>query len=187
MNKDFFNNLKGTMKTAKAILSFCIKHRAEFLPLGKNYVLTVARKLDEAAEAEFRALVPDREVTFIESPKIQTRINLENILSRTRPQQASISEPDIEHRSVTVNMEGVPESDPAWGEISDVLRKDGFFDSWKFVIDGQEHEVIAKMIDEVAKNKEGHRRNIGDDDITDLKISLANAQTVDDILKAMGS
>jgi hypothetical protein len=187
MNKEFFDKLKGNMKTAKAVLVFCNEHRAEFTPSPDGYTVAVPRKLDPAVETELTKLLPDKPITFVESPKIRTRINLQNLINRTKPQKVEVSEPDQERRTVTISMEGIAEDDPVWDEMSDVLHKDGFFDSWKFNCDGQEREVVAKLIEVIAKDKATARqRTIGEDDITDLKISLGNAQTVDDILKAMG-
>jgi len=187
MNKEFFDKLKGNMKTAKAVLVFCNEHQAEFMPTSKGYTVAVPRKLDPAAETELKALIPDKPITFVEAPKIRTRIAIENMIHRAKPQKAEVSEPDREQRTVTISMEGIAEDDPVWDEMSSVLHKDGFFDSWKFNCDGDEREVVAKLIEVIAKNKATARqRTIGEDDITDLKISLGNAQTVDDILKAMG-
>ena len=185
MSKEFFDKLKGNLRQAKSILAFCNKYRAEFLPLKEGYIVAVPRKLDPDAEAEFRALVPEaKQVQFMESPKIQTRMNVDNLIRRAQPQDANI-EPDLDHRSITIALGGVPETDPVWGDMSEALKCDGYFDSWKFIINGQETTVIAKMVDVMAKNKAGRTKTINEGDITDLKIGLANAQSIDDILKVM--
>ena len=99
-----------------------------------------------------------------------------------------IREADIEHPcegTLVIEAEGVPEDDPVWGEVSKVIRSDGYFESWKYVIEGNEVKVIPDVMDAVSSRK-GRDTAINEGDITDLKISLGNAQTVDDILKAMG-
>jgi hypothetical protein len=185
MRKDFLKDLKSNLKTAKSILNFCSKNKAEFLPTREGYMVAVARKLSPEQEAEFKSMLPDeRPVEFAECPKLQTKINVENIIQRLNPTKGLVT-PDLENRAVKVELEGVPEDHPVWGEIGDVLKADGFFDTWKFIGDGQEINVISKMVDEVAKNKGKRTTLINENDITDLKISLANAQSIDDILKAM--
>jgi hypothetical protein len=188
MKKEFFSKLKENMKAAKNILAFCTKHRAELLPVDKGYMVFVAHELTQEAEAELRGLIPDSEsaeIKFEVAPKLQTKMNVENLIRRAQPKDGKVL-PDLDHRSITIELEGVADGDPVWGEMSEVLKRDGFFDSWKFVIEGQEVSVLPKMSEELAKNRNQRATGISETDITDLKISLGNAQTIDDILKAIG-
>jgi len=183
--KKFFDSLKTDMKVAQKILRFCQEHRAEFHPGRKGYTIVVPRLLGKTLEEELRCLVPEgAEVDFIEAPKEMTRNNLMNLLRRVQPSSLKV-EPDMEGRTIVIEANGVPESDPVWGEMSQVLRKDGYFESWKYVIEGNEVKVFPDVMDAMSSRK-GRDTAINEGDITDLKISLSNAQTVDDILKAMG-
>ena len=185
MKKKFFDSLKTDMKIAQKILRFCQDNRAEFHPSKKGYMIVVPRPLGETLEEELRCMVPDgAEVEFVEAPKEQTRNNLVNLLRRVQPSNLKV-EPDMDGRTIVIEAYGVPESDPVWGELSQVLRKDGYFESWKYVIEGNEVKVFPDVMDAMASRK-GRNTAINEGDITDLKISLGNAQTVDDILKAMG-
>ena len=119
-------------------------------------------------------------------PKAQTQFNVQNLLRRAQPETARIV-PDYEHRSITIELGGIGDDDPVWGEVSQALKRDGFFDSWKFVINGKEIKVDPKLTDELVKNQKQRTTSISETDVTDLKIGLANAQTVDDILKMMNN
>ena len=112
-------------------------------------------------------------------------MHIETLIQRARPQGGDIK-PDIESRELTIDLKGINDEHPIWADLSDVLRRDGFFSAWHFIADGKEIHVLPKMVDEVAKNQEKNNgKAINASDITDLKISLANAQSIDDILKAM--
>jgi hypothetical protein len=186
MKKDFINKLKENLRAAKSILAFCNKHQAEILPTSEGFIVHVPRKLEATDEAELQALIPDKKpVHFEVSPKIQTKMNIDNLIHRAQPSDVDIT-PDLEHRTITIKLEGVGKDEPVWGELSEALKMDGYFDSWKFIVEGKEVNVLPKMSEELAKNQSQHTKGITDSDITDLKIGLANAQTVDDILKAIG-
>ena len=185
MKKDFFADLKKNMKIAKSILAYCNKYKAELLPIKEGFVVAVPKKLAQEEEDELRAIIPDEPCHFEVAPKSQTHTNLMNLIHRAHPEDGKVL-PDLEHRSITIELAGVREDDPVWGEISEALKRDGFFDAWKFVIEGKEVCVLPKMIDELAKNRNQRSTGISETDITDLKISLGNAQTIDDILKAIG-
>jgi len=184
MNKEYFDKMKSDLRAAKAILAFCVRNRAEFLPRPTGVILITPRKLSEEAQVEFKGLLPGNPpVEFAEMPKLQTKMNLENILGRAKTKDAKVI-PDLDHRTITIELEGIPESDGVWAELSETLKQDGYFDDWKFIVEGHEVKVIAKIA-EMAK-KTTRETFINDTDITDLKISLANAQSIDDILKAIG-
>jgi hypothetical protein len=187
MNKDFYDKLKGSLKTAKAILTFCSKHRAEFLENGKDgYMVFVAKKLATEVEEELRSLVANgKTIAFKEAPKLQTQTQVQSLISRAHPDAAMVK-PDLDQRTLFISMDGVEESHPVWGQLTEALKKDGFFESWKLVANGHETRVIASTVDDLAKNTAGKDKAISEDDVTNLKISLGSAQTVDDILKAIG-
>jgi hypothetical protein len=186
MKKGFLAKLKDSLKEKKVIMDLCAKYKAEFVPVSENeVVVAIPRQLSPEVEAQFRdKLSGAKKITFTEAPKIQTRINIDNIVQKTSHEGGHLH-PDMEHRSMTITLNGVPEDSPVWSTLSQILRQDGFFDSWKFVRDGQETVVLASTLNDMEKNN-ASGKTIREEDITDLKISLANANTIDDILKAMG-
>ena len=186
MNKEFYKNLKEEMKTAQSILRFCTKHQAEFLPIEKGFILICPRQLDAVHEDELKALLPpEQPIKFEVAPKSLTRELLTNLIQKAKP-SAVESHLDVESRSISIRMDGVAEGEPVWNEISETLKKDGFFDSWQFIIEGKEVNVLPKISDEISKNKNNRTESINSEDQMNLKIDLANAQSLEDILKAMG-
>ena len=186
MKKKFFDQLKQNMKKAQSILSFCTKHQAEFLPVRDGFILTIPQELSESEENEFKSIVQEDnlKIQFHVAPKNQTRRSIESLIYRARPTGGDI-QPNLETRSISIKLDGVDKHSAIWGDLSEILKKDGFFKSWQFWINGEEHNVLSEVNEEVFKNQKREGKTISDDNITDLKIGLAQAQSVDDILKAM--
>ena len=182
-----YNKLKKNLKTEQSLLAFSVKHKIEVLPTDKDcYLINLAKELAPSIEKELRALVGDTaQIEFKVAPKLRTELCVNKILHHTHPETAKVI-PDIEHRTIVIEMTGPEDNDPVWGELTEVLKQDGFFSSWKFIANGKETCVESKLIEELVKNKEQHTGMIDDNAITDLKIGLANANTVDDILNMMG-
>lgn len=183
MKKKFYSDLKERMKKAQKILSFCTRNKAEFHPAEEGYVLLIPTQLAPEVEAEFEEIVSGAKVEFQVHPKLATKEHLDNLIIRARPETASVN-PDLETRSVVIELGGVLKSDPVWGEMTEVLKKDGFFDTWTFVIEGEEHKIRPEIQDKIQENEKG-RTVITNEAVTNLKIALGNAQTIDDILNAM--
>jgi hypothetical protein len=182
---NFFDDLKQDMKDRKAKLLFCNEHKAEYNPGPDGSLIVVSpEELSETVQEKFCAMNPNRTLTFEVAPKKITLLTMETLLVRAQPSHIDLK-PDLEHRTLVLETEGVDDSDSLWSKITDVLNQDGYFKSWQYVINGKVVQVLPKLTNEIVQNNLSKHTTINDGDVTDLKISLAKAQTVDDILKVM--
>jgi hypothetical protein len=183
MNNSSSNRPKVTLETARAILAFCEKYNAECVTHDNTYHFVVPGELSADAKKEITGILKGMALTSFIGPKFQTRDSIDSIINRIDNNGGSYKT-DIEHRSMTIVVDGVNEDRALINSLSCVLKNDGFFDSWKLVINGIETKVFAGVIDEMAKNNT-RTASIREENITDLKIALANAITADDLLAAI--
>jgi hypothetical protein len=177
--KKLYELLEGC--NIQKFLSACSKHEAEASYDDNAIVLRSPYDLAEEAKAEIAGTLPEGvTLKFIAAPKSSTITDIRNLLDSVHAPGEATTEPG----SATIRVEGIEEDHPVWGELSNVLRKDRFFKSWKFIVNGKEMVVNPKVVDEIEKNAR-LRARFGDDDMLNLKIALESTQDVNDFINSL--
>jgi hypothetical protein len=90
--------------------------------------------------------------------------------------------PKDHHIEMTVNGPQLPElDDPLWADVQEILKKDGYAQSWEIAINGDKIVYDEKMATEMASHKI-RDREFTDEDMTDLKIMVETSGDVNDFL-----
>ena len=146
---------------------------------GQTKVLVVVPKMpDRKTVADIKKIVP-MEVEFVTRIKASTVNQMKHVL-----QSAGYSVDDeSEERDCKLKLGTVIERTEladVINQLSDLVYKDGFYDTWTFILDGsKEFKFNRAVIDAVASHK------IIEADINplDLRIMLESTNSVDEFLK----
>jgi hypothetical protein len=124
-------------------------------------------------------------IDFEVAPKPRTLNHFTNIVRATGVVGSIDATPDQKTRSIKVVLtgNGNPESENTdWSKISEVFEKDGYFESWNVIFNG--NMVITynrKIVKELQRNN-FHDGVIQKDEITNLKILLETEKNFDKLL-----
>jgi hypothetical protein len=155
------------------------------MPTGDGKVKLVfvcAKSPDRRTRTSLLNLVPsDITCEFIETIKGSTAMELGfkiqaggGIVTRFLPKN--------HHIELQVNGPQLPErDDPLWADVQEILKKDGYAQSWEIAINGEKIVYDEKMAIEMASHKIRDRA-FTDEDMTDLKIMVETSGDVNDFL-----
>jgi hypothetical protein len=93
--------------------------------------------------------------------------------------------PKNHHVDISIQGTTLPElDDPLWIDIQEILKKDGYAQSWEIKVNDAKIVYDEKIAQEMASHKI-RDREFTDGDMTDLKIMLETAGDVNDFLATL--
>lgn len=170
MNKEWHNKL----------MKICHELNIEYLiedayPDGKKIKFFCPKLPDAKQKRDIISIVPPhiiaRDSDFIESPKSVTMHSIKMTLVECGV-MTGVAVTKGRQLVINVNMPNPPEDHGIWAGITEILRKDGFFDSWKLITTEGERTIDMKLADTICKNKELRDTTIKEGDVIDLQILL---------------
>ena len=169
------------------LMEFCRRANIEPVLDSDKLVLVCPDELTGNVKANIQGILggSDVQFQFIVSPKPSTMKILGELVKEVE-REAEPGSPGISRKEgrLIIDLKGVPESHPFWGRASSALKTDGFFKQWTFVIDGREVVVNAKVLAEQNLNAKFERK-LDEDDVTNVKIALESAKSVDEFLASL--
>ena len=173
------------MKWQNVLIEKCRAVNAEPIVEGDKLYIACASEPTEEFKAAVLFIVPP-EITFEikVAPKPSTLTAIQMIAGSTTIDKDSKGVM-FKGDHIIFDLRGLDEDAPFWNQVSTILKNDGFFKTWTFIIDGVEHLINPKLVDVLAKNATVRESIITDDDMLNLQIVLGNAQTIDDIINAL--
>ena len=128
-------------------------------------------------------------IKFEEGPKPSTMERVKNMILSTGVVRSVNSGPTLtDKRDIILELtgNGNPDSENVnWSSISDIFIKDGYFDSFKVIFNGNTVTTYnRKVYEELQKNK-FRDCTIRKDEITDLRILLETEMDFDKILERL--
>lgn len=165
------------------LLQICLSNRVEIAVITDTVYFVSAHEMEQGFKEKCRELVPDKlKVDFRVNIKPSTGQMIANTISKLGAMQSA---PDIQGKHLNVRIVGRVLIDPApvWEKINDLIKNDGFFDSWTIILNDETVHEYRPVYEEIARNK--RERVISSDDITNLRISLGRAETVEDFINSI--
>lgn len=161
---------------------------AEVVRDGRRLVVTCPKEFDRQHKATLCKSVPsDFELEFVEGMKQSTTHHLQQLLQRTV--MMGSAQPEFTSRDLTIHINGQLREEPDWQELDEILAKDGYPEKWAVKINGQEaHSNSGQKIEalqKVADNLARRDQILTDDDVLNVRISLANVETVEDFINSI--
>jgi hypothetical protein len=171
------------MDWEKVVIKNCKSINAEPTYIGDEHTLAIvcAEEPTDGFMRALRSVVPNElNLKCLVGTKPSTQSMIQELINSIQPARTSkgIS---YKGRHLWASLDGIPADDSFWEDLSKLLRNDGFFKSWTYIIDGVEYLIDPKIVFSTVKRD----TQFTDDDMMNLRISLENAQTIDDILAAL--
>lgn len=186
-------------ETLSALGEACAKEGLELSRNEDGSLIMIGSKYPTSAVINRLVKYIPAEVTyrFEEGPKRNTLLRIQDILKQLGLMFAANMRSVGDDRNVVIDIMGLPLMDPAESiaQISDLLYKDGFFNAWKFVYNGQQmlhmdRDEYAKTLELVkaqdkiqSRPKPVRETIISEDDITNLHILLNEEISFDEFLE----
>lgn len=162
----------------KTIKEIAAKYNMEIISENSTIYFIYPRKIDESVKSSILKEVPNSYTCeFSEAPKPSTKIMISAMLDRT----GSLSDIEQNKRNVSINVSSnLPVNETFFDQIDKILRTDGYFDSWKITINGQEHTGYSVSLDRTNRDT-----IIQKDEITNLIITLNTTKYIEDIINQL--
>lgn len=175
------------------ILRICKREGIEIVPAqthsGQNaFIFHRAEPLDQKVIGEIRETVPiDIPINFKYQDKPSTLPALITLVLTSGARRPPLFK--VEGRHLIFDICDLEPERVDRMKIDTILEQDGYFQSWTIKVDGQElyemNLVGRRLAHEIHKNLENRDQILTDSDVTDLRISLENCDSVDEFLKSL--
>jgi hypothetical protein len=169
------------------LLKKCLELKIEPAMMSETKITFLCPHIPPGKEKQsLISILPENiDTEFVEGPKETTIIQLQFYAIKMGAR--GIQPVSKDHHLVVTLIPGhdaIEATDPAWAETSEVIQKDGYYDSWE-IICGEIHLTYnLKMIEE-AKRRPVRDLSISKDDILNLKIALGASQDVNDFIRSL--
>jgi len=144
--------------------------------------------LDSKEESQLLSLIPEDirpQIKFEEGPKPSTLNQFKNLVMSLGV-VGSLNAALSGERRYKIIMSGDPSAENVdWSSLSDILKKDGYFDSWEAAFNGQVVLTYNRKIAEELQKNQSHDTFIRKDDILNLKILLGTEMDFDKLMEKL--
>ena len=137
----------------------------------------------ELQQEIFHMVPADVKYTLLQSIKHSTLMEFRMMLAQAGAQWIEIIPRDKDRHLAIVVKGQIESDDPIWSDAQALMLKDGYARSWEITINGDEKIILdVKLAKEREKFHAIRERPIGPDEVTDVKIMLEAATSVDQFL-----
>jgi hypothetical protein len=200
------------MNWLKELMTQCLPLKIEVLPVGSHEdseltetsdLIQGRKPMEDKTSGKVKlificAKVPDSETKssllnavpsnlncqFVEAIKASTGMEL-GFTVQARGGVITKFVPKDHHIDISIQGTTLPElGDPLWTDIQEILRKDGYAQSWEIKVNDDKIVYDEKLAQEMASHKI-RDHEFTDADMTDLKIMLETAGDVNDFLATL--
>jgi len=163
----------------------CSELNVEVVNTLAGMVVLCPKSLERKDKTQLVALIPEDlrgRVKFEEGPKYSTMNHLSNLIQALR--MGGGGDPDYSRRYIKLNLVGVAEmsENVDWSNISDLLEKDGYFESWDIVLNNKLVSSYNRKIFQELQRNSFRDDVIMKDEITDLHILLETETDFDKLV-----
>jgi len=166
------------------LMDVCAKNDLEIVPSEGVLLIVGAHMPSAIIQSSIEALMAGHPIQFVETFKQSSAIRLREVFARAGAASFAMA---ANKRAVEIRVQGpIDKTDIPEPEVSDVMVKDGFFDTWTVALNGEE---VYKTSAQAIRACEGHNireRIINNDDIVNIKILVESCDSVDELLKKLG-
>jgi len=127
-------------------------------------------------------------VNFEEGPKPSTLNHFKTFILSTGVVKNMNAEPDSKkhHIKVSISGNGNPDAEQVeWSNISELFQKDGYFESWDVVFNGDTVLSYNRKVSMELQKNNFREEFITKDDITDLSILLGTESDFDKLIEKL--
>jgi len=179
------------MDWEKEVLQICKQEGLEVYPAAKEGQPTLIfyrpKPISRELKNKIKSLLPDQFKTDFKNAEKPSTFPTISLILFMGGNKAHSFTPDGHH--LDINVQGSSEESVDMEKINALLKADGYFQSWRVLLDGREiYETSAlaqSLSSEVQKNNSKRDRILSNDDLTNLKISLGKCNTIDELLEEL--
>jgi len=128
-------------------------------------------------------------ISFTEGPKPSTLNHMRNTIIATGVVGSmGNNPPDLQRKYLKITMTGNGNPDAEntdWSPLSDLLMKDGYFESWDIVFNNKTVAVYDRKVSKELQKNKSRDTVIQKDDILDLNILLNTEMDFDKLLEKL--
>ena len=160
--------------------------------LTMNGLTIICPKLPSKKDkSQILSLIPEDirdgiKIDFEEGPKPRTLNHFGSILKATMATGSVEAAPDQKKRYIKVNLNGNTTTESVdWSKISEIFERDGWFESWDVVLNGDIVLTYNRKIVKELNNNQFRGTVIQKDEITNLQILLETEKDFDKLLEQL--